>query len=485
MSRSNLITAHSALLTPNELDDLKLTRIMSRLLDRGADYADIYFQAKRSESWSLDEGIVKTGGFAIKQGVGVRAIAGERTALAFSGDLSLAALTQAADATRSIASAVGGLRTVSVDDHSGSLPNRQLYLPQDPFHSLHAREKVGLLERIDKMARAKDPRVRQVMAGISGSYEVVLIARSDGHQVADVRPMVRVNVSVVVEQQGRRELATAGGGGRFDYAYFTDAKLAEYVDLAVARALVNLDARPAPAGTMPVVLGAGWPGILLHEAIGHGLEGDHNRKGSSAFAGRIGERVAAKGVTIVDDGTLPNARGSLNVDDEGNATQCTTLIEDGVLKGYLQDKLNAKLMKMPVTGNGRRESYAAQPIPRMTNTYMLNGNKDPVEIISSVKRGLYAVNFSGGEVDIASGKFVFSATEAYMIEDGKLAYPVKGATLIGNGPDALNYVSMIGNDLALDPGIAVCGKQGQSVPVGVGQPTLLLERLTVGGTAKS
>jgi TldD protein len=333
------------------------------------------------------------------------------------------------------------------------------------------------------MCRARDPRVVQVMASLAAEYEVVLVARSDGVTRADVRPLVRLSVQVIAEQDGRREQGSAGGGGRCNYEMFTDERLADYAEKAVSQALINLESRPAPAGAMTVVLGPGWPGVLLHEAIGHGLEGDFNRKGSSAFSGRIGERVAAPGVTIVDDGTLPGRRGSLNIDDEGNPTQCNTLIENGVLRGYLQDSLNARLMKMPVTGNGRRESFASIVLPRMTNTYMLNGDRDPEEIIRSVKKGLYAVNFGGGQVDITNGKFVFSASEAYMIEDGKITYPVKGATLIGSGPESLKDVSMIGNDLALDTGVGTCGKEGQSVPVGVGQPTLKLDRMTVGGTA--
>jgi TldD protein len=340
-----------------------------------------------------------------------------------------------------------------------------------------------LLERLERYARGRDLRVKQVIASLAGEYEVVLVARSDGVLAADVRPLVRVSLQVIAEEGGRREQGSAGGGGRFDYGYFTDKVLRAYADKAVDQALVNLQARPAPAGTMTVVLGPGWPGVLLHEAVGHGLEGDFNRKGSSAFSGRIGERVAAPGVTVVDDGTLHRRRGSLNVDDEGNPTQRTVLIEDGVLKGYIQDTLNARLMDVPVTGNGRRESFAHVPMPRMTNTYMLAGDKDPQEIIASVKRGLYAVNFGGGQVDIVSGKFVFSASEAYMIEDGKITYPVRGATLIGNGPDALTRVALVGNDMSLDTGVGTCGKEGQSVPVGVGQPTLRIDGLTVGGTA--
>jgi TldD protein len=356
-------------------------------------------------------------------------------------------------------------------------------LPQDPIASLGDADKVALLERLEGYARAVDKRIIQVIASLAGEYEVVLVARSDGLMAADVRPLVRVSLQVIAEQDGRREQGVAGGGGRFDYAYFTDDVLRDYAEKAVHQALINLNAKPAPAGTMTVVLGAGWPGILLHEAIGHGLEGDFNRKGSSAFSGRVGERVAASGVTVVDDGTLARRRGSLNIDDEGNPTQCTVLIEDGILKGYLQDSLNARLMGVPVTGNARRESFAHIPMPRMTNTYMLNGDKNPEEIIASVKHGLYAVNFGGGQVDITSGKFVFSAAEAYMIEDGKISYPVKGATLIGNGPEVLTRVSMIGNDMMLDPGVGTCGKEGQSVPVGVGQPTLRIDGLTVGGTA--
>ena len=363
------------------------------------------------------------------------------------------------------------------------LKRPDLYFPHDPLVSLKDAHKVALLEKLEKIARSLDPRITQVMAGLASEYEVVLVARSDGLVAADVRPLVRLSLQVIAEANGRREQGSSGGGGRFDYAYFTDEMLTQYAQQAVHQALVNLDARPAPAGTMTVVLGAGWPGILLHEAIGHGLEGDFNRKGSSAFAGRIGERVAAVGVTVVDDGTLARRRGSLNVDDEGNPTQCNVLIENGILKGYMQDTLNARLMGVGVTGNARRESFAHIPMPRMTNTYMLNGDKTPEEIIKSVKHGLYAANFGGGQVDITSGKFVFSAAEAYMIEDGKITYPVKGATLIGNGPDVLTRVSMIGNDMALDPGVGTCGKEGQSVPVGVGQPTLKIDSLTVGGTA--
>jgi TldD protein len=472
-------TAQASLLAPHDLEASKLDRIFSKILAHRVDYADLFFQYSRAEGWSLEEGIVKSGSFNIDQGVGVRAVSGEKTAFAYSDEISFAALEDAATATRAIARQ-GVARRAHVPSRSGS---RQLYAPLDPLASLDDTAKVRLLERVEAMARAADPRVIQVMAQLAGEYEVVLVARSDGVTAADVRPLVRVSVTVIAEQDGRREQGHSGGGGRFDYAYFTDAVLKDYAEKAVHQALVNLDARPAPAGTMTVVLGPGWPGILLHEAIGHGLEGDFNRKGSSAFSGRIGERVAAPGVTVIDDGTIPDRRGSLNVDDEGNPTQRTVLIENGVLKGYLQDTLNARLMKAAITGNGRRESFAHVPMPRMTNTLMLNGECDPQEIIQSVKKGLYAVNFGGGQVDITSGKFVFSAAEAYMIENGRVTHPVRGATLIGNGPDALTRVAMIGNDMRLDPGVGTCGKEGQSVPVGVGQPTLRIDGLTVGGTA--
>ena len=471
-------TASAMLLAPHALDEGRLQAVFGQIMTHSVDYADLYFQYSRSESWSLEEGIVKSGSFNIDQGVGVRAVSGEKTAFAYSDDISFNALQSAAQATRAIARQGSDGRTGVA--RRGDL--RALYAPQDPLASLGAPEKVALLERLERIARRIDPRVTQVMASLAGEYEVIMVARSDGMQAADVRPLVRLSLQVIVEAEGRREQGSAGGGGRFDYGYFTDELLNDYAQKAVHQALINLDARPAPAGTMTVVLGPGWPGILLHEAIGHGLEGDFNRKGTSAFSGRVGERVAAPGVTVVDDGTISRRRGSLNVDDEGNASQLNVLIEDGVLRGYLQDALNARLMGVAPTGNGRRESYAHVPMPRMTNTYMLNGDRDPAEIIASVDRGLYAVNFGGGQVDITSGKFVFSASEAYMIENGKLTYPVKGATLIGNGPDALTRVSMIGNDMCLDPGVGTCGKEGQSVPVGVGQPTLRIDGLTVGGT---
>jgi TldD protein len=471
-------TARDCLLAPYELDAAKLQRVFGDILAHSVDYADLYFQYSRAEGWSLEEGIVKSGSFSIDQGVGVRAVSGEKTAFAYSDDISLAALTSAAQATRAIGRQGGEGRTAVVTRGKG----RNLYAPNDPLSSLHDAEKVALLEKLERYVRSLDTRVSQVMAHLAGEYEVVLVSRSDGLVAADVRPLVRLSVQVIAEEDGRREQGSAGGGGRFSYDYFTDDVIQDYGRKAVHQAVTNLAAKPAPAGSMTVVLGSGWPGVLLHEAIGHGLEGDFNRKGSSAFSGRIGERVAAPGVTVVDDGTIERRRGSLNVDDEGNPTQRNVLIEDGVLRSYLQDTLNARLMNVPVTGNGRRESYSHIPMPRMTNTYMLNGRHDPQEIIASVKQGLYAVNFGGGQVDITSGKFVFSAAEAYMIEDGKVTHPVKGATLIGNGPDVLTRVSMIGNDMALDSGVGTCGKEGQSVPVGVGQPTLRVDGLTVGGT---
>jgi len=477
-----LATARQLLLDPFGLTEASLTRALNTISAHRVDDADLYFQYTRSEGWSLEEGIVKSGSFSIDQGVGVRAVAGEKTAFAYSDDISEAALLDAARTVRTIAAA-GQSRRVKIDTPQQVAASRSLYAGLDPIATLDSVQKVALLERVEKMARAKDPRVVQVMAGMAGEYDVVMVARADGTLAADVRPLVRVSITVIAEQNGRREVGSAGGGGRFGFGYFTDALLQQYVDQAVHAALTNLDSRPAPAGEMTVVLGSGWPGILLHEAVGHGLEGDFNRKGSSTFSGRIGERVAAKGVTVLDDGTIADRRGSLNIDDEGHASQKNVLIEDGILKGYIQDAMNARLMKTAPTGNGRRESYAHVPMPRMTNTYMLAGDKTPEEIIASIDRGLYASNFGGGQVDITSGKFVFSASEAYWVEKGKILYPVKGATLIGNGPDAMTRVSMIGNDLALDSGVGTCGKDGQSVPVGVGQPTLRIDGLTVGGTA--
>jgi TldD protein len=474
-----LSTADACLLAPFDLESRKLDAVYGALAGRRLDYADLYFQYTRAESWSLEEGIVKSGSFAIDQGVGVRAISGEKTAFAYSDEISYAALQDAARATRAIGSS-GSSRNKKISIKTRA-PRR--YEPLDPLASLDADAKIRLLEKLEQLCRALDPRITQVMAHLGGEYEVILVSRSDGVLAADVRPLVRLSVQVIAEAGGRREMGFSGGGARSDYSHFTDEVLKGYASQAVSQAQVNLESRPAAAGTMTVVLGPGWPGILLHEAIGHGLEGDFNRKGSSAFAGKIGQRVASRGVTVVDDGTLPGRRGSLTVDDEGNPTQRTVLIEDGILRGYMQDSLNARLMKMPVTGNARRESFAHMTMPRMTNTHMLAGAHDPQEIIRSVKKGLYAVNFGGGQVDITSGKFVFSAVEAYMIEDGKVSYPVKGATLIGNGPDALTRVSMIGNDMRMDAGQGTCGKEGQSVPVGVGQPTLKIDGLTVGGTA--
>ena len=473
-----LATADACLLAPFDLESRKLQAVFGSLAARKLDYADLYFQYTRSEGWSLEEGIVKSGSFSIEQGVGVRAISGEKTAFAYSDEISFDALQDAAKATRAIGNA-GSSKTGKVVRRS-QVPQR--YAPLDPLASLDADAKIAMLEKLEKMCRALDPRITHVMAHLGGEYEVVLISRSDGVLAADVRPLVRLNVQVIAESGGRREMGGGGGGGRTDYSHFTDAVMQGYARQAVSQALVNLEAKAAPAGTMTVVLGPGWPGILLHEAIGHGLEGDFNRKGSSAFSGRLGERVASRGVTVVDDGTLPDRRGSLTVDDEGNPAQRTVLIEDGILRGYMQDSLNARLMKMPVTGNARRESFAHMTMPRMTNTYMLAGAHDPEEIIRSVDKGLYAANFGGGQVDITNGKFVFSASEAYLIENGKITQPVKGATLIGNGPDALTRVSMIGNDMRMDSGVGTCGKEGQSVPVGVGQPTLKIEGLTVGGT---
>ena len=476
-----LATARQLLLEPFGLDETHLARALAEIRAHRVDDADLYFQYTRSEGWSLEEGIVKTGSFSIDQGVGVRAVSGEKTAFAYSDDISESSLLDAARTVRSI-SALGqkGRAQAATQKIAKS---RTLYPGLDPIATLGSTDKVQLLEKAEQRARAKDPRVVQVMAGLASEYDVVLVARADGTLAADVRPLVRLSVTVIAQQGERREIGSAGGGGRFGLAYFDDAQIAQYVDEAVNAALVNLESRPAPAGEMTVVLGPGWPGVLLHEAVGHGLEGDFNRKGSSAFSGRIGQRVAAKGVTVLDDGTIADRRGSLNVDDEGCPSQRNVLIEDGILKGYIQDAMNARLMGVKPTGNGRRESYAHIPMPRMTNTYMLGGDKDPAEIVASMKRGLYATNFGGGQVDITRGKFVFSASEAYWVENGKILYPVKGATIVGSGPESLKKVSMIGNDMRLDSGVGTCGKEGQSVPVGVGQPTLRIDGLTVGGTA--
>ena len=480
MTRQAIDIAHDHLLAPAGLETGSLERVLDRMLGHAVDAGDLYFQSARHETWVLEDGIVREGSHGTERGVGVRAMAGERTGFAYADDIELPALEQAAGAARAIARAGQSGRVAAWQ----SAQRAALYPAIDPLASLSDDDKVELLATCDRVARAADPAVRQVIASLAGVHEVVLVAASDGTLSADVRPLVRLNVSVIAERNGRREQGGAGGGGRCGYEWLvTQDKACEYAQEAVRQALVNLEAEDAPAGTLPVVLGAGWPGVLLHEAVGHGLEGDFNRKGTSAFSGRIGERVAAPGCTVVDDGTLPGRRGSLTVDDEGTASACNTLIEDGILVGYMQDRLNARLSGNAPTGNGRRESYAHLPMPRMTNTYMRNGEHDPGEIIASVKDGLYAVNFGGGQVDITSGKFVFSASEAYRIENGRITTPVRGATLIGNGAEALTRISMVGNDLALDPGIGMCGKEGQSVPVGVGQPTLKLDGITVGGTA--
>jgi TldD protein len=471
--------ATTRLLAPASIQTGDLDRVFARLLTPGIDFADLYFQHSRHESWSMEDGIVKDGTHSIEQGVGVRAISGEKTGFAYSDEIRLPALLEAAGAARAIARS--GADTVGRG--LAVRETRALYPAIDPIESLDSDAKVRLLREVDAYVRSKDERVRQVMVSLSGAIDTMLVARSDGTLAGDVRPLVRINVQVIVEQGKRREQGFGGGGGRYGYEELLRGRRAfAFADEALRQALVNLDAVDAPAGGMPVVVGSGWPGVLLHEAVGHGLEGDFNRKGTSTYAGRMGEQVASSLCTIVDDGTLPGRRGSLSVDDEGTPTSCTTLIENGRLVGYMQDSLNARLMGVAPTGNGRRESFAHLPMPRMTNTYMLAGESDPADIIRSVKRGLYAVNFGGGQVDITSGKFVFSATEAYLIEDGKVTAPVKGATLIGNGPEAMNRVSMVGNDLALDEGVGICGKDGQSVPVGVGQPTLKIDLMTVGGT---
>lgn len=475
-----LTIANELLLKPASLDESTLEKLLHSMRGQHVDDADLYFQSSSYESWYLEDSEVKSGSFSIDRGVGIRAVSGDKTGYAYCDDILLPAMERAAEAARSIA--FSGSKPAQAIHVAGKPIAR--YAGLNPIEGMTKQDKIALLEAVDREARRIDPRVIQVNASLSGSYEVVMIVNLHGEMVADVRPLVSVNVSVIVEnKEGRREAARSGGGGRVAYSYFTEIDRAlGYAREAVREALINLDADDAPAGTMPVILGPGWPGVLLHEAVGHGLEGDFNRKGLSAFSGRMGEQVAAKGVTVVDDGTLADRRGSITIDDEGTPSQCTTLIEDGVLVSYMQDKLNAKLMGMKPTGNCRRESYACLPMPRMTNTYMRAGQYSPEEIIRSVKRGLYAVNFAGGQVDITSGQFVFSASEAYLIEDGKVTRPVKGATLIGNGPEVMKKISMVGNDLALDPGIGVCGKDGQSVPVGVGQPTLKIDALTIGGT---
>jgi TldD protein len=468
------------LLEPTGLTEGHLDRLLGQLISPHIDTADVYFESSRIESWVLEDGIIKEGSHSIDQGAGVRAVRGEKTGFAYTDEIYSPSLLEAARTVRAIARSAGEGR-IRI---SRTAPPRSLYRPINPLESLGGADKVELLRRVDAEARAADPRITQVIVSLVAAHDVILVASSDGHLSADVRPLVRLGVSVIAEQKNRREQGSSGGGARQGLEFFLEHDRAlGYAREAVRQALVNLDAVDAPAGTMTVVLGAGWPGVLLHEAVGHGLEGDFNRKGTSAFTGRIGQRVASKLCTVVDDGTLPGRRGSLNIDDEGTPAQQTVLIEQGVLRGYMQDKLNARLMGQAPTGNGRRESYAHLPMPRMTNTYMLAGPHSQEEIIASVDKGLYAVSFGGGQVDITSGKFVFSASEAYLIEKGRATRPVKGATLIGNGPDVLTRVSMVGNDLALDQGVGTCGKEGQSVPVGVGQPTLRVEQLTVGGTA--
>ena len=477
---SVLALAERQLLQPAGLAHGDLDRVFAQLLGPSIDAADLYFQHSRSESWVLEDGIVKEGSHSIEQGVGVRAMSGEKTGFAYSDEIVLPQLLDAARNARAIARAGAGGAVPALRAHEP----RALYPPLDPVASLDNEEKITLLREVDKFCRARDPRVSQVIVSLAAVLDTVLVAAADGTLAADVRPLVRLNVQVIAEQHGRREQGSAGGGGRHGYRELLEnGRAFAFAREAVRQALVNLESVPAPAGTMTVVLGPGWPGVLLHEAIGHGFEGDFIRKGTSAFAGRLGETVASPLCTIVDDGTLPNRRGSLSVDDEGTPSPCTVLVERGVLTGYLQDKLNARLLGVRPTGNGRRESFAHLPMPRMTNTYLLPGTSDPAEIIASVPRGLYAVNFGGGQVDITNGKFVFSASEAYLIEDGKVTRPVKGATLIGSGPEVLTRVSMVGNDLKLDEGVGTCGKEGQSVPVGVGQPTLRIDAMTVGGTA--
>ncbi|MDE9540626.1 metalloprotease TldD [Xenorhabdus bovienii] len=472
------------LLAANNLNHQDLFSVLGQLAERRLDYADLYFQSSYHEAWILEDRIIKDGSYNIDQGVGVRAISGEKTGFAYADQITLNALQQSAQAARSIVREAGNgtVHTLGAVTHKG------LYPAIDSLQSMSREEKIALLHRVDQIARAEDPRVQEVNASLTGVYEQMLVAATDGTLAADIRPLVRLSVSVLVEEDGKREHGSSGGGARYGYEYFLQTAdgqvLAEqFAREAVRMALVNLSAVAAPAGTMPVVLGAGWPGVLLHEAVGHGLEGDFNRRGTSVFSGQIGQQVASELCTVVDDGTIEGRRGSLSVDDEGVPGQYNVLIENGILKGYMQDKLNARLMGVAPTGNGRRESYAHLPMPRMTNTYMLAGKSTPEEIIASVDRGLYAPNFGGGQVDITSGKFVFSTSEAYLIENGKITKPVKGATLIGSGIEAMQQISMVGNDLALDKGVGVCGKEGQSVPVGVGQPTLKLDNLTVGGTA--
>jgi len=475
---SDFQISNKFILEPAGISHDNLSIIMNKIQNKNIDYADLYFQYSKNEFWSLEDGQVKNGSYSIDQGVGVRTVSDEKTAFTYSDDISLSVLNESLKIIKSIEKQGQSISTPAPKKTKTKI----IYTNNDPIAGLDSQKKIDLLEKIESIAKSIDKRVIKVSASLAAQYEVVLIQNYYGQLIEDIRPLIRLSISVISELDGKREQGSAGGGGRYLLDYFTDEKLEGYAKKAVKQSLVNLDAQPAPAGSMTVVLGSGWPGILLHEAIGHGLEGDFNRKGTSAFSNMMGKQVAAKGITVIDDGTILNRRGSLNVDDEGNTTQKTVLIEDGILVGYLQDTLNARLMNMTVTGNGRRESYAHSPMPRMTNTYMPNGKYDPKEIISSVDNGLYAENFGGGQVDITSGKFVFSASEAWMIKDGKLDYPVKGATIIGNGPDILKEVSMVGNDMNLDSGVGTCGKDGQSVPVGVGQPTLKIDNIIVGGT---
>jgi TldD protein len=474
------------LLANSEIEPNMLMDTLDSMFQRKVDLADLYFQSSSHESWMLEDGIVKEGSFNLERGVGVRAISGEKTGFAYSDDISPVALKKAADAAKGIANAEKSAR-VQVFDGKSMQQSHALYQATDPLASLAQEQKITLLHEVEAHARSVDKRVKQVIVGLSGVYEKILVAASDGTYATDIRPLVRLNCSVLVEENGKRERASAGGGARTDYSYFFELennkpRYLSYAEEAVRQALVNLVAIDSPAGLLPVVLGAGWPGVLLHEAVGHGLEGDFNRKGSSAFSGKVGQQVTSELCTIVDDGTIANRRGSISIDDEGTPGQYNVLIEKGVLKGYMQDKHNAGLMGVKPTGNGRRESYAHLPMPRMTNTYMLAGEHKPDDIIKSVKKGIYAPNFAGGQVDITSGKFVFTSSEAYLIENGEITSPIKGATLIGSGPEAMQKVSMVGNDLKLDAGVGVCGKDGQSVPVGVGQPTLKIDEMTVGGT---
>ena len=475
---TNLDLSKQFILDPGNISFSDLDRIMQKITKNNVDYADLYFQYSKNEFWSIEDGAVNNGTYSIDQGVGIRSISGEKSAFTYSDDININALDEACKIVNAIKNQ-GQSNNIPLKTSKNS---NQLYSASNPLDSLDGLSKIKLLEKVEQIARSLDPRIKKVSASLAAQYEIILIKNFYGQLIEDVRPLVRLSISVIAEADERREQGSAGGGGRYNLDYFTDEILNKYASEAVKQALTNLDAIAAPAGLMTVVLGSGWPGILLHEAIGHGLEGDFNRKGTSAFSNKMGTQVAAKGITVVDDGTIKNRRGSLNVDDEGNQTQNTKLIEDGKLVGYIQDSLNANLMNMEITGNARRESYAHLPMPRMTNTYMLNGNYHPEEIIKSVENGLYSSNFSGGQVDITNGKFVFAASEAWVIKNGKLTHPVKGATIIGNGPDILNKVSMVGNDMQLDSGVGTCGKEGQSVPVGVGQPTLKIDEIIVGGT---